>query len=247
MQTSWRKLIKSLHQKKYRYEEKMFFVEGAKSVAETVTSDFKIEALFGTEKFFQEYDPVLPKPNFYTETVKRADLEQVGTFQSNEYALAVLAMPQKQILLPPDQWFLALADIADPGNLGTIIRLADWYGIRQIICSPQTTDWYSPKTLNASMGSFLRIKPYYTDLQDFIPKSGLKTYGTVLGGTNLHKITKFEKNGILLMGNEAKGIPDSLLPLLDSQISIPSFGQAESLNVAIATAICLDHLRQKMG
>ncbi len=246
MQNAWRKLIKSLHQKKYRYEEKMFFVEGAKSVAEALQSDFEIAALFGTEKFFQEYNSAFSNSNFYTETVKRADLEQVGTFQTNEYALAVLKMPEKQVLLQPDQWFLALADIADPGNLGTIIRLADWYGIQQIICSSQTTDWYSPKTLNASMGSFLRVKPYYTDLQDFIPKTGLKTYGAVLGGTNLHEIRKFEKKGILLMGNEAKGIPALLLPLLHSQISIPAFGQAESLNVAIATAICLDHLRQKM-
>lgn len=245
MQNRWRKLIKSLHQKKYRYEEKLFFIEGSKSVLESLESDFRVEALFGTEKFFEE-NPTAQKTDCYAETVKASDLEQVGTFQTNEAALAVLAMPEKEALLSPDQWFIALADLADPGNLGTIIRLADWYGIRQVICSPQTTDWYSPKTLHASMGSFLRVKPYRTNLLTFFAQTQLKIYGTVLNGKNLHQIQNFEKQGILLMGNEANGIPEVLLHTLDEQLSIPSFGQAESLNVAIATAICLDNIRQKM-
>ncbi|TAD98402.1 MAG: RNA methyltransferase, partial [Bacteroidetes bacterium] len=173
---SWEKRIKLLHQKKYRQEEELFLVEGEKSVVELLQTDFQIVALFATEKFDRKNNHFYRKDFFY-EIVKANDLEKTGTLQSNDSALAVVQMPKNQDFILENELVLALDNINDPGNLGTIIRIADWYGIHKILCSLQTVDWYNPKVITASKGSFLRIKPYYSDLAKIFSKTSCQIYG----------------------------------------------------------------------
>jgi len=143
-----------------------------------------------------------------------------------------------------DEIILALDEIKDPGNLGTIIRIADWYGIKKIIASNDTVDFYNPKVISATKGSFTRVQIFYTDLAETLPKIGLPIFGTFMKGENVHTFD-FPKSGILIMGNESKGISEKIEKLITKKITIPSFGKAESLNVSIATAIVLDNWKKK--
>ena len=143
-----------------------------------------------------------------------------------------------------DEIILALDEIKDPGNLGTIIRIADWYGIKKIIASNDTVDFYNPKVISATKGSFTRVQIFYTDLVETLPKIGLPIFGTFMKGENVHTFD-FPKSGILIMGNESKGISEKIEKLITRKITIPSFGKAESLNVSIATAIVLDNWKRK--
>ncbi|WP_448518027.1 TrmH family RNA methyltransferase [Rhodoflexus sp.] len=240
----WLKLCRSLHQKKYRQEEQLFLVEGAKSVAELIAegakSGFQIEAVFATEAFIADF--ITQKgQDFLLESVTPDELEQAGTIQSNNAALAVVQIPQRALPALSNEWLLALSDIRDPGNLGTIIRIADWYGISHIVCSRTTAEWYNPKVIAASMGSFLRVQPYYTDLEDFFQQYTKPVYGALLNGSDIHRFEVKEK-GAILIGNESQGIAEALLPLISHALTIPRIGGAESLNAGIATAIFCDNL-----
>jgi TrmH family RNA methyltransferase len=239
----WLKLCRSLHQKKYRQEEQLFLVEGAKSVSELIaegtSNGFQIAAVFATKEFVTGIEQ--HKVNFLLETATPDELEQAGTVQSNNAALAVVEIPAQSNLVPTDGWLLALSDIRDPGNLGTIIRIADWYGIRHVLCSPTTADWYNPKVIAASMGSFLRVKPCYTNLGQFFSTYQQPVYGALLNGSDIHQFQAKAK-GTILIGNESQGIADELLPLITHALTIPRIGGAESLNAGIATAIFCDNL-----
>lgn len=252
MLNKYQKLIKSLHQKKFRNEENLFLVEGGKSVLELLTAEdnfnkIGIQALFYTENFAQENQAFLPsfqKKVVYSELVTQTILQNVGTLQTNDSAIAIAKMPANFPLKVENEMVLALADIRDPGNLGTIIRVADWYGIRKLICSETTTDFYSPKVIAASMGSFLRIKPFYCDLAQYLGSQiDIGIYGAFLEGKNIYE-QKFEQRGIIVIGNESNGIPADLVPLIPHKITIPRFGEAESLNAGIATAIICDNWRR---
>ncbi len=234
------KLIKSLDEKKNRLETGLFLVEGEKSVSELLDSDFEIDLVLTTTEFFDKYGEKIREKSKSYEIVNQSELEKVGTFTTNNAALAVVK--QKKILEPKNdsEIFLALDEIKDPGNLGTIIRIADWYGIKNIIASKNTVDFYNPKVITATKGSFTRVKIFYTDLNDFLLKTKLPIFGAFLNGKNIHE-TKFPKSGILVMGNESNGISRELEKNINQRITIPSFGKAESLNVAIATAIILDN------
>jgi TrmH family RNA methyltransferase len=152
------KYINSLQQKKFRQEYQSFVVEGAKSVVELLSSDFELESLYVTEDFYKETKPLLDKQPLRAEIVGQAELEKAGTFSSNNAALAVAKMKSNQELLLNDtEYALVLDEIRDPGNLGTIIRIADWYGIQKIICSEGTVDLYNPKVISSTMGSFTRV------------------------------------------------------------------------------------------
>lgn len=141
---------------------------------------------------------------------------------------------------------LVLDDIRDPGNLGTIIRLADWYGIKNIICSETTAEFYNPKVISASMGSIFRINLYRRDLKEFLSENkNRKIYGALLEGTNVHQVT-FEADGLLVIGNESHGIQKELIPLISYTVTIPKIGHAESLNAAMATAIICDNVFRNM-
>ncbi len=143
------------------------------------------------------------------------------------------------------EYTLALDAVSDPGNLGTIIRVADWYGIRQVVCSLDTTDVYAPKVISASMGSFLRVRVTYTDLPTYFEQVSGPIYGAVLDqGSNIHQRSADTEGGIVVLGNELSGIRAELAPYISEYIHIPRFGQAESLNVGVAAAVICDNLRR---
>jgi RNA methyltransferase, TrmH family len=190
----------------------------------------------------QEHVNKLSKGTRY-ELVKEQDLIKAGTFSSNNAALAVAHMRQLPTLrFQPSDFAIALDDIRDPGNLGTIIRIADWYGIGTIVCSDTCADFYNPKTISATMGSFTRVKAYYLDLATWLRDlpQGTPVYGASLEGDNIHRMQLLPQ-GIVVMGNEANGIRAEVAGEVNRLIKIPAFGQAESLNVATATAIIIDN------
>lgn len=238
------KFIESLKDKKSRTDRKLFVVEGEKSVAELLKSDYSIDSLFLTKSFITKYAEIIKQKRFTFESVEQEEIEKMGAFGSNNAALAVVR--QKQNIAPKianTDLVLALCDIRDPGNLGTIMRIADWYGIKHIIASTTTTDVYNNKTISASMGSFLRVSVFYTDLRQFLKSSFLPVYAAVLKGDNVHKVS-FPKAGILLLGNESNGIDTELAALAKNKIAIPRFGGAESLNVATAAAVIIDNWKR---
>jgi TrmH family RNA methyltransferase len=237
------KFIKSLQVKKYRVEEQCFVVEGAKSVSELLRSDFEVITVLAARDFILGIKEKITGDVEVIE-VSEKELAELGSFQTNETALAVTKMKATQVpILGPDEFGLVLDDIRDPGNLGTIVRIADWYGIRNIIASEESADFYNPKVISASMGSFCRVKIFYTSLPLYLAESESARYGTFMQGDNVHQIS-FEKGGLIVIGNEAHGISPSIESLIHHRISIPRYGAAESLNAAVATAVILDNLRR---
>ena len=238
------KYIKSLQLKKYRLEEQRFTVEGEKSVLELLQSDFSTESLIGSPDFFDRQSDRLKGFTGERLQVSEKVLAELGFYQSNKAVLAIALMkPNVEFGVSKGEFVLMLDDIRDPGNLGTIIRIADWYGIYKIIASRETADFYNPKVLQASMGSFTRISIYYADLELYLKNIGIPVLGTFLDGEDVHKMS-WGKEGIILIGNEAHGISPLLESMVTRKITIPRFGQAESLNAAVATAIICDNLRR---
>lgn len=235
------KFIKSLQVKKYRKEEQSFIVEGAKSVAELLCSDFEVKWLAVTDDFLQLHSNVLSNRHIEWTEASAKELGQLGTFQTNDGALAIASMKPNQPLTVQNEYALILDDIRDPGNLGTIIRTADWYGIDKIIASEETADFYNPKVISATMGSFCRVQLYYANLVEYLNTTHLPVYGTFLNGKNIYTVD-FEKAGLIAMGNEANGISTEVGQLVTVPITIPKRGGAESLNASIATAIVLDNV-----
>jgi RNA methyltransferase, TrmH family len=240
------KYINSLQQKKFRVENQSFVVEGAKSVLELLKSNFDIELLFVTDEFFDDNETYIQNTSIQLEIIKSVEIEKIGSFNSNNAALAVVKTKENtELLVSENEYSLILDDIRDPGNLGTIIRIADWYGITKIICSSTTVDLYNPKVINSTMGSFTRTSLYYTDLEEFIQKQTINIYGTLLEGENIHQ-TSFSNGGFIVIGNEANGISKVVEKLITHKITIPRFGEAESLNAGVATAIVLDNVFRKI-
>jgi len=235
------KFIKSLQIKKFRKEHKLFLVEGAKSVLELLNSDYKIDSLYITESFHNLYVKSITKTPF--EVVGSKDLERMGEFTSNDSALAVVNMQDnKELKLEGEEFILALDGVNDPGNLGTIIRIADWYGISKIICSENTAEVYNSKVISASMGSFTRVNLYYCSLAEYLSKVKTPVYGAELQGQDIHK--KFASSGFIVLGSEASGVTNEVQKFITEKITIPRYGKAESLNVAVATAIICDNLKR---
>ena len=242
------KFIHSLQIKKYRAIHQAFLVEGAKSVRELLHSDFTIQRLFVTEEFYTAHTAILNK-GFPYEIIPEKSLVQAGTYASNNAALAIATMKAPVPAADIHQAFtIALDDIRDPGNLGTIIRLADWYGIKTVVCSPSCADFYNPKVIAATMGSFTRVQAAYVDLPVFLREQArdMPIYGAALEGTNIHNLA-LQPKGILVMGNEANGLTPEVTREIRQLIRIPGFGQAESLNVATATAIIADNFFRNQG
>ena len=238
------KFIKSLHQKKYRLESGKFFVEGEKSVVEVLQSSFTVDLLLVTQEFATKHATLLSGKAFELLFVTPNQLEQLGQYQSNDAALAVVQMKANQAFLPEKgELILALDEVRDPGNLGTIIRIADWYGIKKLIFSSHTAEFYNPKVIQSSMGSFTRVQFYYGDLAQAFQEWKLPVYGAFLEGESIHELTN-PTPGVLLLGNESQGISKEVEKWVSSKITIPSFGKAESLNVAIATAIFCDNFKR---
>jgi RNA methyltransferase, TrmH family len=239
------KYITALQIKKYRQENGAFLVEGAKSVIELLYSDFKIETIVTTPLFYEANTKILANQDFKIEYATADELSKVGSLQTNDSCIAIVKTKENSfVCASPQEFVLVLDDIRDPGNLGTIIRIADWYGIKKIICSETTTDWYNPKVISATKGSFTRVSGFYTDLKQYLSNiTNTAVYGTFMSGQNVHEVT-FGQSGYVVMGNESNGISAEVEAFVNQKITIPRFGQAESLNVGIASAIILDNLKR---
>jgi TrmH family RNA methyltransferase len=239
------KFIKSLQLKKYRKQEQCFTVQGEKSVLETLGSTLQVCELYATIDFIDRQASVLSRYKGDIIQVKENELASLGEYATNDAALAIVTIPDNAgFKVDPDEFVIMLDDIRDPGNLGTIIRTADWYGITKIIASEETTDVYNSKVIQSSMGSFTRTQVFYTSLVEFLKANKTPVYGTFLNGENAHSFN-YGKGGILVVGNEANGISAEVEKFVTKRITIPQFGKAESLNAAIATAVILDNIRRR--
>ncbi len=238
------KYIKSLHNKKDRNEQKVFLVEWKKSLIELLQSDFEIEILIISESFFVENRNLVSKYSF--EILKIEEITKLSTLWTNTDWIALVKQKENSEL--KNNWneiILVLDEIKDPGNLGTIIRIADWYGIKKIIASNNTCELYNPKVIISSMGSFTRIKLYYTDLEWYLQNQDFPIYWAFMIWEDIHK-TNFEKSCFIVIWNESNGISKEIEKLVSKKITIPRFGQAESLNAWIATAIILDNIKKNV-
>jgi len=233
------KLITSLHQKKYRLTNQLFFAEGKKVIQELVESNFELVHLYSIQNDFEEVS------NDKKTIIPESDLKKISALATQNTCLAVFKIPdEKQII--ESGLILALDSIRDPGNLGTILRLCDWFGISQLVCSKETVDIYNPKVVQATMGSIARVNVNYIDLASYIGQTKLPVFGTFMDGKNIYKST-LPQEGIIIMGNEANGISPELEKLIKNKLTIPRFGtvqKTESLNVATATAIILSEFRR---
>jgi len=240
------KLIKSLQIKKYRDLHGLFVVEGVKLVNELLTQfHFKIDGIFYTSDF----EDSIPK-NIHSFEITAKELERISGFKNPNKVLAVVKQPKENAInYTEDNLILVLDTVNDPGNLGTIIRTADWFGIRQIIASNPTVDLFNPKVIQSSMGAVYRIHFYRTELDQAITnlkENEFQIIGASLDGENVYK-TDFVKKTALVMGSESHGISDLLQSKIDKNVLIPQFGKTESLNVAVATSILLSHYKANIG
>mgnify|MGYP000901739425 FL=1 len=233
------KLITSLQQKKYRKQHQLFFAEGVKVIEELLRSKYELQTLFVTEPLDFKV------ANDKIHTISPAELKKISALTTPNTCLAVFKIPTENFSLK-EGLLVALDDVRDPGNLGTIIRLCDWFGVEQLICSPETVDIYNPKVVQATMGSIGRVTVLYTDLVPFLKATRLPVFGAFMDGENIYK-QDLPSNAILIMGNEANGICNEVAQCITSKLAIPRFGQlqeTESLNVATATAIILSEFKR---
>lgn len=240
------KYIQSLSHKKFRDEEGVFIAEGPKIVAEILKEKPSAVRYIYAVKNWHETNENLVK-NIGTESlneVSEKELEKISSLNTPNQVFAIIKkLPVQQNIDCKIQLVIALDEIQDPGNLGTIIRIADWFGIKHIICSKDCADVYNSKVVQSTMGSIIRVNVMYTDLEDFLNKQkGIEIMAAALEGIPVQKI-KEGKNGVLLIGNESKGISKELLSFASTKITIPQIGKAESLNAAVATGIILSHLK----
>lgn len=233
------KLITGLHQKKQRSANQLFFAEGVKVIQELLQSNFELEHLYTT---LNDFETVQPSKRTL---INEQELKKISALATPNSCLAVFKIPAENKIIDSGL-IIALDDIRDPGNLGTILRLCDWFGIKQIICSKETVDIYNPKVVQATMGSIARVNVNYIDLKTFITQTKLPVFGTFMDGENIYK-SNLPQSGIIIMGNEANGISAEIEKIVTSRISIPRFGElqkTESLNVATATAIILSEFKR---
>src|SRR5690606_22715134 len=231
------KLITSLHQKKYRNKHQLFIAEGTKGVLELLESKLLPYKIFST----RDIDGL---PLDKTAQISAAEMKKLSCLKTPSEVLAVFYMPEQKSG-HTDGLILALDDVRDPGNLGTIIRLCDWFGVSQLLCSENTVDCYNPKVVQATMGSLARVQINYIDLENYLTSTHKPIYAAVMDGENVYN-AELVKDAILVMGNESNGITSSILERVTNTVSIPRFGsqQTESLNVATATAILLSEFRR---
>jgi len=229
------KYIRGLSLKKNRMKEQCFIVEGEKSLYELLDSSFEVVELFAIKDWINENKEVPKK----VQTVSFKELERISNLKSPNKVLAVVKMKKQEVIRQKLGVILVLDDINDPGNLGTIIRMCDWFGIKQIVCSENTVDIYNPKVVQATMGSLFRVNVLYVNLVKYLSKVNAPIYGSYMKGENI-KNTNSERNSHLVMGNEANGISPEVSKFITDRVAIKNIGgTTESLNVAVATSILL--------
>jgi TrmH family RNA methyltransferase len=231
------KLITSLSQKKYRHKYKLFVVEGVKVVQEFLNSSYELEILFSTESSFSYLDSFIE--------VSEQELKKISSLKTPNKVIALFKIPVEKNS-SPSGLIVALDAINDPGNLGTIIRLCDWFGIDQLLCSKETVDCYNTKVVQSSMGSLTRVAISYIDLKEYLTSVSIPVFIADMDGDNIYEM-KPPTSAVLVMGNEANGISNYIKEIVSTKITIPRYGNSqltESLNVATATAILLSEFRR---
>ena len=241
--------IRKLHLKKFRDQERLFLVEGRKSVEMLLASDFGIEEIFATENFIRDHHSMFS--HCETTLIGLPEMERISTLSTTP---EVLALVQQKRNLPPiaeSDPILVLDRIADPGNLGTMVRTADWFGIRHVVCSPDCVEFYNPKTIQSTMGSFAHVSVHITELVPFLKEQMAKRriLGAFLGGESIHAFD-FRNNDILVIGSESNGISSDVSKFVTRRITIPrgklKGPSAESLNAAVAAAIVMERWAEKI-
>jgi TrmH family RNA methyltransferase len=233
------KIIKSLKLKKNRIKHNLFVAEGDKTILELILADFKINSLYSVNTNIEGVENSVVQ-------LSKSELNKMSNLSNPKNSLGVFEIPKSK-KIDYNKLIIGLDNISDPGNLGTIIRLCDWFGVEDLICSLETVDCYNPKVVQASMGSISRINITYLDLQKTIENNSIKTYGTFMQGDSLYEVDQIQK-GLVLFGNEANGINPNLSKFIDKRLSIPRFGKlkkTESLNVANALSIFLSENARK--
>ncbi|SRX74896.1 RNA methyltransferase [Aequorivita antarctica] len=231
------KLITSLQQKKYREQTGFFVAEGPKVIAELLNEGLTLQSLFSTD-----VSQITNENHF---RVTENELKKISFLKTANTAVAIFEIPKRKPV-QNSGLIVALDAVRDPGNLGTIIRLCDWFGVQQLLCSEDTADCFNPKVVQATMGSLARVQVNYLSLTEYFDQTELPIFGGFMDGKNVYS-EKLPKNAIVIMGNEANGISDAILQKITHKITIPRFGKSqktESLNVATATAILLSEFRR---
>jgi TrmH family RNA methyltransferase len=255
--TSKSKLIRSLHQKKFRDQHRLFLVEGEKMVRELTTGDpaypYHIRELFATPEWIDSHSTLLQGIEAELTEASQAEIKKVSNLVSPQAVIALVSIPEipfnaEALLNTP---VLAFESIRDPGNLGTIIRTADWFGIRHIVCTPDSTDLYNSKVVQSTMGAITRVQIHYQEMEAILKSKEMQAktvFGTFMEGKNIYK-TPLEPDPFILFGNESHGLSDGLNSLIKHRITIPSFSPlgsgSESLNVASSVAVVCSELRRR--
>jgi len=255
--SSQSKLIRSLAQKKYRDLHRRFLIEGEKMVRELIISEsetpFQILEVFATPDWLEKNQALLQSQNANITEAAHAEIRKVSRLVTPQAVIAIVSMPiigfhAKALVHAP---VLVFESIRDPGNLGTIIRTADWFGIRHLVCTPDSTDQFNPKVVQSTMGAFARVQVHYQELEPFMKIKEIQSktiYGTFMDGDNIYK-TNLAPDSLILFGNESHGLSGKLDPYLSHKISIPSFSPkgagSESLNIASSVAVVCSELRRR--
>lgn len=239
--------LKSLQNKNDRHAHGFFLVEGFKSIIEFINSPYHVEAIYHTASFDPKLLKLSQKINLYP--ISDNDNQKISSLKTPQEVIALVQIPVESSI--DNSWFkqkftIVLDGVQDPGNMGTIIRIADWFGFGALVCSADTVDAYNPKVVQASMGSLARVQVHYTELAAFIRQSGLPVFGAVLDGNSLFE-TGFGSEGFVVMGNEGNGLRPEIERLITQKVTIPRYGGAESLNVGIATALFCSEIRRNIG
>ena len=233
------KYIQSLSHKKNRDAERVFIAETPKLINELLQSGLRIKKIYATNDW-QPQSTV----DFEIEEVNEGMLQRISQLETPNKVLAIVEQKKLPLFELNNYFTLVLDGIQDPGNLGTIIRIADWFGISQIVAATDTADCYNPKVVQSSMGSIARVNVWYEELGTVLSKATVPVFGALLQGKSAYEMQHLNKEGMLIIGNESKGIREALLPFIQYPVTIPRIGSAESLNAAVATGILLSHFLQ---
>lgn len=243
MTKSQLKYFQSLLQQKYRKEHKVFVVEGDKNVKEWILADAPLQFVVVTQAWADENESLLQPLACEVIIAAPFEMDKISMLHTPAAAYATVHVPPALTFNEHtnEEWVLVLDAVQDPGNLGTIIRIADWFGIKHIICGEGTVDVYNPKVVQATMGSLLRVNIYKAALPAILATSQQPVYITYLDGLNIHNLPQPVPKGFIVLGNESNGVSDTLLQMPHTKVTIPRLGGAESLNVGIATGIVCSH------
>jgi TrmH family RNA methyltransferase len=231
------KYIRSLSQQKYRKEHNVFIAEGDKIAREWLASEEMVQMIVGVQEWIDANQSLIHKhPTASVHIVSEAELGTISLLQTPNQVLLVVGRTPQYPELELKGWCIALDDLQDPGNMGTIIRIADWFGIKDIVCSPNCVEAYNPKVVQAAMGGHLRVAIHTADLQAVLKDTKLPVFAATLGGKSVYEMKRM-KAGILVIGNESKGISEAIQALATEKITIPKKGGAESLNAGVSAGI----------